>query len=55
MQIKTEVVLEMFEEQCQESPPSEVGDHVAKVKAELKHLSSVLNEDLNNQMVNKSR
>ena len=26
---------------------------MAKVKAELKHLSSVLNEDLNKQMVNK--
>ena len=32
---------------------AEVGDHVAKVKAELKNLSSVLNEDLNKQMVNK--
>ena len=29
----------------------EIGDHVAKVKAELKHLSSVLNEDLNTRMV----
>ena len=30
---------------------AEDGDHVTKVKAELKHLSTVLNEDLNQRMV----